>query len=213
MQIQTALLIDKQRRLAGAKGPAQVELLEDLQPGVQIADLEAYQYDWLGRVQRRQAFVNIAAVAAQFSQVVIFNPSKSGTLLLIDRSTFNTGAAGGMTVGLVVAAGPYGTVIAQNALSADLRWCTGLPVNATTPGVGLVFAGTNAADVSAITPVFPGIAFPAAFQSVDEEWGVVLIPGTGITFVLSTVNQALRGGVWWRERPFDPAEMAGAQQL
>src|SRR5690242_2815096 len=117
MLIQTQLLIDKQRRLAGAKGPAQVDLNEDLQPGIQVADLEAYQYDWLGRVQRRQATVVIAAVAAQFSQVVIFNPNGSGTLCLIDRSSFNAGGASGMQVGLELATGPYGLVIAQTSIS------------------------------------------------------------------------------------------------
>lgn len=198
--------IDRLRKAAGAKGPADSELDAGFSANVQVADTDTYEYDYLGRVRRMIGAINCAAVAAQLSQAGIFNPAGSQLLVVVDWLDIGLGAATTVELRFLVNVLAGAGIVAQSAQSPDLRWAPGLPITAVVPSPVVFSEGNNAA--------VPGLAIATGARyfigaSVNQPLNCkfVLPPGTGLAVICNNSNTAMGGALWWKERVFDPAEL------
>lgn len=188
--------LDRARKAGGTKGPAQADLLEDVNQMVQVADLDSWQYDFLGSVKQFASGFSQAAVAGQLSHASLFNPLNSGVLVFVHHIVLTVVPAGFVQTRLnFVDPAGFG---AQAALATDQRW------GSTLPSAAVVRFG---AQVGAIGVAWETFFAQATAADQWERW-LVLPPGVGV--VLSTVgaNASLSGTWWWKERAAESGEQA-----
>lgn len=197
--------IDRLRKAAGSKGPADSELDAGLTAAVQVADTDTYEYDYLGRVRRMIGAINCPAVAAQLSMAGVFNPAGSQLLLVVDWLDIGVSIATTVELRFLVNVLAGAGITAQNAQSTDLRWALGLPVTTLVASPITFSSGANAA--------VPGLAigngarYQIAVQNSAIRTQYVLPPGTGLAVVCNNSNTFMGGALSWKERVFDPAEL------
>lgn len=197
MKTQEGNWITRARKAAGAKGPAQAEVLEDIGQNLQVADLDKFEYDWCGAVRHLKVSAPAGPVAAALSRVTIFNPAGSSVLAFIDQIEIVSGGAGNLQVdGGFIYADTADAVL--GVLPHDTRWFLTTP-----PPVGglstvIVRAGTNAADP--ITTRTDRYAVQSLANASVFARRIVLAPGTGYALVHQTVNTALRVDLYVKER-------------
>jgi len=143
---------------------------------------------WLQALQAGQGFTNfanVAAVAAQFTFIQIFNPGGSGRTVLVRSFIMQMGAA---TF--------FYTAFDNTARTTDAGAGINL-LSGGAAGVAHVRSETNAADS---TTHFGLVAVPInqAF-SPPIEWFAQLAPGQGMSCVSALVNQTLYGQFYWLE--------------
>jgi hypothetical protein len=204
MRIQQVNWLNRGRKAAGAKGPAQADLLEDLGQNVQVADLDRFDFDFLGGVKDMVMPFSAGAVAAQFTQISIFNPAGSGVLGFLDFMELFANTVTMLCTEGIISADPGAGLGAQfTPYHFDQRF------GATVPAVGDISSficrqGTLAAPVTGnivgrVLTVFNVLsAYPRR---------IVLAPGTGYTIIGNVVNQAFTGNIWWRERVAESGEL------
>lgn len=204
MKTQEGNWVTRARKAAGAKGPAQAEVLEDIGQNIQVADLDRFEFDWCGGVRHGKLTASVAAVAAQLTQVSVFNPVGSGTIALIDQVEIAAGPPAGtfeVTGGFFYGADLANAVV--GVVPHDSRWFNNTFPPSVTGLMTCVFrAGTNAA--SAITTrtdryMVTSIAAGNGPATVAAR-RIVLAPGVGYVFQHSQSNTALQVDVYVKER-------------
>lgn len=197
MKTQEGNWINRARKSAGAKGPAQAELLEDIGQNIQVVDLDRFEYDWCGAVRHLKLSAPAGPVAGQLSRVTVFNPAGSSNLAMIDQIEIVCGGAGNLQVD-----GGFFYADTADAIVGlqphDSRWFITVP-----PPVGglstvIARAGTNAVDP--IQTRLDRFAVQALTNAAVFARRIVLAPGTGYAFVHQTVNTALRIDLYVKER-------------
>lgn len=203
MIIQQTNWLTRARKAAGAKGPAQAELGEDLQQVAQVVDLDTPEFDFLGGELNFAVNFNITGVAAQQSQVSIFNPLATGRLLVVRRISYSVSVAGQV--------GEFAT-LSDNAATGTAMIPIDGRVTGALPPAPFVFplsvAQTRAGALAALVTNAQWTTLQAQTTVQDEfpRW-YMLPPGTG--FVLATLqqNNALRGWIWYSERNLESGEL------
>jgi hypothetical protein len=203
MKTQEANWVTRSRKAAGAKGPAQADVLEDIAQNLQVADLDRFEYDWCGGTRHPKLTVSVGAIAAQLAQITIFNPAGSGTIALIDQIE----VAAGPPAGVFEVAG--GFIYADSAFALvgtvphDSRWFNNVFPPPVTGLTTCIFRGGNAA-ASAISTrtdrfMVQAVAAGNGLASVFAR-RIVLAPGVGYALVHSQSNTALQADVYVKER-------------
>lgn len=140
----------------------------------------------------------VSNVAGEFGYVGVRNPAGSGMICVARLLVTETTASAAYFIRLNNT-DPTRTLDA-GIISTDLRWSVALS-NAT---VCRVILGTEAASTGTNVARF--------FQEANKVtvWPIeyVLPPGTNVVVVHGTANTAFTGGVWFRERPARPDELA-----
>lgn len=124
---------------------------------------------------------NVAALAANFSQVELFNPAVSTVNLEVD------------TVALA-AAGILGVRATIAALATALPAGVNKKLGGGNAAQGLVYSGQNAALQGT---ALESINYTNGEIRFDEPY--ILTPGNGIAFDVGVVNTAITGALRWRE--------------
>lgn len=198
MLIQASNWIARARRAAGAKGPAQTDLLEDVNQMVQVADLDTPEFDFLGGVKRICATANVPAVAAQNSCVSLFNPAGTGMLAYLYAIELVTSTAVTCTeeVGNIVSGLPavipfwedfrYGTVATGGQSSLQVQ------------------AGTTAA-FPATTIVARDVTLAATTLFLARRW---ILPPFSLWVLKTPLNVTITSiNLFWKERPAESGEL------
>jgi len=195
--IQQSNWLTRARKAAGGKGPAQAELGDDLVATVQVADLDQPEYDSLGGVRQFSFGFSQVGVAANLSFGSIFNPVGSGILAIIHRIAYSAGAVG---------------VIQESRLSAD----TGGGQVSVRPTDFRYSPNDGPSSICRIgvqgavpgDPVGSTISVVGNIENQPEwpRW-YVCPPGTGLVIFLTTVNVAIRGVIWFKERAAEGGEL------
>lgn len=200
MRIQQSNWITRARKGAGAKGPAQVELLEDIQQVVQVGDLTLPEYDQPGGVKRMVVSANIVPGAGQVALLSIENPIGSSIMGMIYRVEFMTL----VNTTLTEALGTVSSGLAQQTpFHQDTRW-----------GLGLISVGDISNMICRVgTPAgIPANQLISRMSSaanvpVIYNREVVLAPNSiyHITTFGQVTIQAIN--VYWTERPAESGEL------
>lgn len=203
MRIQQVNWLNRGRKAAGGKGPAQAELLEDIAPQVQLADLDRYDFDFLGGVKQMVAPFSQGAVAAQAGQFTIFNPATSGIILFIDGFELTAGTATAFWTEATISADPAGLGAQFTPYHFDQRFGNLVPAVGDISSC-ILRQGTLAA------PVITNIISRCIAILNDVRFyarRVVIPPGVGWTLTANVVNQAATLNVFWRERVAESGEL------
>jgi len=196
MIVQQANWLTRARRAAGAKGPSQVELSDDLSAIVIVANLDTPFSDWLGGVRDWSGTGQAAAVVAQFGFITLFNPLNSGIINEVYRIAFSQDVAANWLERVMDADSAGGQVA---AVPTDTR------IELFDNSTSIVRVGTSA--------VQPGAALahvgstPATGPDEERHRHYVLRPGRGLALVCNTVNTVCRGTFWFRERAPESGEL------
>ena len=200
MLIQQSNWITRARKAAGAKGPAQTDLLEDVNQMVQVADLDTYEFDFLGGVKRCVASANVPAVAAQPSYITIQNPPGSGFLAFLYKIEITLAAALTCTEEVTSA---QTTVLPQIvAFQEDFRF--GI-VAAGPFATCIVQAGAPAAIFAATQVLTRLVNVAATPQEYTRRW--VLPPGSQWLLRTPVNNTITSVNIFWKERPAESGEL------
>lgn len=194
MIIQQINWLTRARKAAGAKGPAQADLLEDINQMVLVANLDNPLDDFLGGVKQFASGFSQAAVAAQLSHASLFNPLNSGILVFLHHISVSCSPSGSLQTRLN-AVDPVGFG-AVAPVATDQRWGSTIPAGAITR------FGAQAGAIGTAWETFVG---QAAGSDQWEKW-LVIPPGTGVVLSTVAVNTALNGTWWWKERPPESGE-------
>lgn len=191
--------LSRARKAAGAKGPAQADLLEDLNQMVVVANLDTSDYDFLGNVRRTVMRFNVVGVAGQLTTVQAMNPPGSGLLVFVDKLEVFASANQNLNE-ILITADQVGLPLNTEIHFEDFR---SVPNN---PGISPVItrAGTQAAAIPPALTTF----FVSPTQSLIALRNWVLAPGTGLVLQGGGVNIGLTGQLYYRERPAESGELA-----
>ena len=185
------------RRVAGiVGGGSQVnDTLHELFPTI---DVENVPGELLALANMRLGMCSgrLAASVGEFNHHQVFNPTNSGTLVVITQvSAFSDT---GDTVWRFSNFQPALATLAGNERPRDTR-----------RGTLAELTGQHRTDQSVASGGldfrFRTLALTTAFVK-DENSLAVIFPGTGLTVVSQVMNQDSTVGFMWRERAFEPSE-------
>ena len=185
------------RRVSGSIGPGSrvSETISELFP---VLDVERVPGELLllGGTRLMIGGVDSPAVVAEFSQMQLFNPVDSGTLITVTSVQIYTGTGANVFYGLV---GLPITTLPANPRTRDSR------LGVLNTGVGEVRIDSNAA----IQPTLARIRLETNVMLTlqDPNGLAVLGPNSGLQFTHTTANANLRGTFFWRERPAEQSEL------
>ena len=188
------------QKLLSMKGPANLVTLSDemqamfpLYNGVENRYLESWE--------RFSFQFNTTAVAAQFSQAQIRNPSGSNVIAVVEKISF-TNFAGATDQ-------PVISYLATSADMTNIGTTTQFDVRTRPHGSLIASQQTNAAgSISSIvqTQIAVGGVTQDVILTDDQE--LPILPGIALQAFSQIVNQALHGTFWWRERFLEDSERA-----
>ena len=185
------------RRVSGSVGTRShvSETLTELFP---VLDVERVPGELLllGGTRLCHGGTTLAASAANRGKIQLFNPADSGHLVTVTRIFIRSASTDHMR--LAMDAAPR----ANDATTARYRdtrlGITELPVTK-------IFSENTATAIAGIVRLFT-IA-DVQLDIRDENGVAVLAPGTGISFGPDTLNSAVSGSFFWREREALPSEL------
>lgn len=185
------------RRVGDLKGPGSKvsDVVTELFP---MLDVELVPGELLALGGTALAFggILVAALAANFSRVQLFNPVGSGKLVTVTSIMISGNNTSGFRAGMVNVA--LGTGPATQVHRDPRLGLTTLPVAEirTTQSAGGAPATINWAQ-GANTP----------FTFSDPNGVAILTPGTGFEVSPIAQNELIRGNFFWRERVAEPSEL------
>lgn len=203
MQVQQGNWITRARKAAGGKGPAQVDLLDDVNQMVQVDDLSTWKFDALGGVKQMVMPFSGGAVAAQISSCSIFNPPGSGLLGFVDYVELYANTASLLCTEIITTADPTTLSTVFTPYHADQRFGTAI-LSVGDISSFICRVGTLATQV-------PGnvtgrvLALLNAQSQYPRRF--VLPPGSGYAISGNVVNTAFTGNIYWSERPAESGEL------
>jgi len=200
MEIQQANWITRARKAAGAKGPAQVSLLEDVNQMTIVANLDTPEFDWLGGVLDFVATAVVAPVAAQFTQFSLFNPAGSGMLAYLTKVELRAGAPSDVQDSRLDA--DTALAVINNIQPTDFR----TPRLTTTQSILIGRAAAAAALPAGIVPLTT-FTPPSAGGTGIFDRSYIIPPGRGYFVSINTVNVGANLNFFWKERPAESGEL------
>lgn len=190
-----------QRRLNITDSPAPAgTLAPEVMPVLQVAP-PSQDDDFLRGVRRCGGATGIAALAANFSIITLFNPTGSGILVLVDELILNSGSAG-TNIECYIERVQLPTMATQGSAVRDSRWGLGATRTAA------ILAGGQTATAPNIAWIWFGrFAQSGIFPPSSYNIGAVLTPGSMLILYPSLVNVAINATIFWRERIAQPSEL------
>jgi hypothetical protein len=186
----------------GIKGDAPVpQLAGDVSVNHQL--FSGVENRYLEGWDRYGAGVNVTPVAANMSGIRFRNPVGSNLVAVLERVSMNEAQNDVIAVRMGTIANDLTTVQATSFNRLDSRSRPGptciLSQQATAPAVPAL---TNQFTIDA--PDLLGHTTYVLQLTDDQE--ITLLPGDGFQLEATTVNQNLRGFIWWRERFLEESE-------
>jgi hypothetical protein len=181
------------QKLLGVRGGSMGVCVDDLYPMIPVVAPDDPTLRFLRDEYQGLNFAYQAAVAGNYGYTAIVCPSGSSKLLVIDRVSLYRQTAGNV---YLMNSGSY-AVGERNNLPRDFRMSGQAFQTGSAKGNQ---AGTGAA-------TDPFIYTSASWVDVPELVGVVLVPGSALTFLSATVNDAIAHKVSFYERDFTIDEL------
>lgn len=204
MIVQQGNWITRARKAAGAKGPAQVDLLDDINQMVIVDDVSTWEFDALGGAKQMVAASATGPIAAQVNGLQIFNPIGSGIVALIYRVELMTSSASQVCEEATINVDAGGAFAPQfTPYHLDQRFGNTVPAVGDISSMIVRQSTVNAfpATVNLIARLF---AVLGAITVLDRR--VVIPPGVGYSLRTTVVNTSLTANVYWKERVLESGE-------
>jgi len=178
----------------GAPSPT---LATDVFPGITLEN-DRPEWHFLGGEAYGVAGQSLAAVAASYASIVIWNPIGSGIITIVERLTYWGGAAGIGDIRQYTGTPAGYTNINRHPRDSRAGWTT---VGQGTPTTRVAYAVSAGVDGNVVGRLPIGVAYVP--YELTEPW--VLSPGFAL-LLIGPLNTAFGANLWWRERALSPSE-------